>query len=40
MRYHWDGGPEVVPPAGLPSTAGPGGNTDGSYYPLTFGFRF
>ncbi len=40
MRYHWVGGPEVVPPAGLPSTAGTGGSTDGSYYPLTFGFRF
>ena len=40
MRYHWVGGPEFVAPAGLPITAGTGGSTDGSYLPLTFGFRF
>jgi opacity protein-like surface antigen len=40
MRYHWVGGPEVVAPANLPTGAGTGGSTNGSYYPLTFGFRF
>lgn len=41
MRYHYVGGPEVVP--NVPSTGttpAAGGTTNGSYYPLTFGFRF
>ena len=37
MRYHYTGGPEFTPPAGVPGT---GGTATGNYLPLTFGFRF
>ena len=37
MRYHQVFGPEFTPPAGV---IGTGGNTNGTYYPLTFGIRF
>ena len=41
MRYHWVGGPEIAPPTTLPeAAAGEPGSSDGSYFPLTFGFRF
>jgi hypothetical protein len=40
MRYHWVDGPEFTPDVPLPSGAGSGGSTTGTYYPLTFGFRF
>jgi hypothetical protein len=41
MRYHFVSGPEITPATPLPTgTGGTGGNTNGSYYPLTFGFRF
>jgi len=42
MRYHFVVGPEIEPEA-TPLAAAPasgGGSTNGSYYPLTFGFRF
>ena len=40
-RYHYVWGPEVVIPATLPSNAQPSGvSSNGSYWPLTFGFRF
>ena len=39
MHYVW--GPEFTPGAALPpGTASTGGSTNGTYYPLTFGFRF
>ena len=38
MRYHYTGGPEFTPPAGL--TGATGGSANGNYLPLTFGFRF
>ena len=37
-RYVW--GPEIVSATPLPSSAGTGGNANGQYLPLTFGFRF
>jgi opacity protein-like surface antigen len=37
-RYVW--GPEIVSATQLPSSAGTGGNANGQYMPLTFGFRF
>jgi hypothetical protein len=37
MRYHYTGGPEFTPPAGV---GGTGGSANGNYLPLTFGFRF
>jgi hypothetical protein len=40
-RYHHVFGPDIQPranPNGAP--AGTGGSANGSYYPLTFGFRF
>ena len=43
MRYHHVTGPEIVAINPLPpgvATASTGGSTNGSYYPLTFGFRF
>jgi hypothetical protein len=43
MRYHHVLGPEITSATPLPSTgatASTGGSTNGSYYPLTFGFRF
>jgi hypothetical protein len=38
MRYHYVAGPEITPPAGAATTTTASAN--GSYYPLTFGFRF
>jgi hypothetical protein len=44
MRYHYVMGPEITAESGtLPAgtaTTSTGGSTNGSYYPLTFGFRF
>ena len=43
MRYHHVTGPEIVSSTPLPPTtvtASQGGSTNGSYLPLTFGFRF
>ena len=37
MRYHYVSGPEIEPNT---ATGTGGGSTSGSYYPLTFGFRF
>jgi hypothetical protein len=40
-RYHYVWGPEIATPAQLPAGADPKNtNTNGSYWPLTFGFRF
>ena len=42
-RYHYVGGPDVeVPPVAIPanSTGPTTHNTNGNYWPLTFGFRF
>ena len=42
-RYHYVAGPEFTPATTLPAgttTTSTGGSTNGSYYPLTFGFRF
>ena len=38
MRYHYVWGPEIV--TATPVAESTGGSTNGSYYPLTFGFRF
>jgi hypothetical protein len=38
MRYHYVWGPEIV--TAQPVAGSSGGSTNGSYYPLTFGFRF
>ena len=41
MRYHKVYGPEIVTTNPLPPGVGePQGGADGTYYPLTFGFRF
>jgi len=43
MRYHHVMGPEITSATPLPTTsatASSGGSTNGTYYPLTFGFRF
>jgi hypothetical protein len=40
-RYHYVWGPTIATPEQLPSGADPDeGKTNGSYWPLTFGFRF
>ncbi len=42
-RYHYVVGPDIQPAAGVnppPGQTFTGGSTSGSYYPLTFGFRF
>jgi len=40
-RYHYVAGPEITPATPLPAgTTDSGGSANGSYYPLTFGFRF
>jgi opacity protein-like surface antigen len=43
MRYHHVWGPEINSATPLPASVegtSTGGSTNGSYYPLTFGFRF
>jgi opacity protein-like surface antigen len=40
MRYHYVAGPEFEPTATPQAGTGSGGSANGSYYPLTFGFRF
>jgi opacity protein-like surface antigen len=43
MRYHHVLGPDIVSATPLPAnttTSSSGGSSNGSYYPLTFGFRF
>ena len=37
-RYHYVSGPEIEPQG--PTGGGTGGSTSGTYFPLTFGFRF
>jgi Outer membrane protein beta-barrel domain len=39
MRYHYVMGPEIETATPVAGSTG-GGSTNGSYYPLTFGFRF
>ena len=39
-RYHYVAGPEFQTATPLNTTAGTGGSANGTYYPLTFGFRF
>jgi len=40
-RYHYVAGPEITAATPLPAgTTDSGGSANGSYYPLTFGFRF
>jgi hypothetical protein len=39
-RYHYVAGPEIVSSTTLPTPVGTGGDSNGSYWPLTFGFRF
>ena len=40
-RYHYVAGPEITSATQLPAgVTSSGGNTNGSYWPLTFGFRF
>jgi hypothetical protein len=42
-RYHYVSGPQIESATQLPSgvtTGSSGGSTNGSYWPLTFGFRF
>ncbi len=38
-RYHYVWGPKIAP-TGTPAAGQTGGGTNGSYWPLTFGFRF
>jgi hypothetical protein len=40
MRYHYVAGPEIQPNISTPVTSGEPGSANGTYYPLTFGFRF
>lgn len=42
MRYHSVFGPDIPVPSNLPTDVVPtgDGSTNGTYYPLTFGFRF
>jgi Outer membrane protein beta-barrel domain len=41
MRYHYVWGPDIESNVATPlGTTSTGGSTNGSYYPLTFGFRF
>ena len=40
MRYHYVAGPEIAPTSAPIAGTGNGGNASGTYYPLTFGFRF
>ena len=42
MRFHHVYGPEITPNTATPvsTTTTEGGSTNGTYYPLTFGFRF
>jgi hypothetical protein len=40
MRYHHVLGPEFTPNTPLPAGTPTSGSTTGTYYPLTFGFRF
>jgi len=39
-KYRMVWGPEIVSATPLPASAGTGGSTNGTYLPLTFGFRF
>jgi hypothetical protein len=39
-RYHYVAGPEIEPETAAGAAAGTGGSTTGTYFPLTFGFRF
>jgi hypothetical protein len=40
MRYHYVAGPDIQPNVPTPNNTGSGASANGSYYPLTFGFRF
>jgi len=40
MRYHYVYGPEITSADQLPEPAPESGSANGTYYPLTFGFRF
>ena len=39
-RFHYVWGPKIEPVATPLGTVGTGGSTNGSYWPITFGFRF
>jgi opacity protein-like surface antigen len=39
-RYHYVWGPEIAPETPIAGSAGTSGNANGTYWPLTFGFRF
>ena len=39
-RYHYVAGPEFQTATPIAGAAGTGGSANGTYYPLTFGFRF
>jgi len=39
-RFHYVWGPEFTPETSVPAGENRSGSTNGTYYPLTFGFRF
>jgi hypothetical protein len=39
-RFHYVLGPEFTPETSVPAAENRSGSTNGTYYPLTFGFRF